>query len=158
MKLQYRSNNAYTYMLVYNNHRAEIYYMDGTEDFPILNSEEAATDYLSTVSDNIDNLSGADSVFEREEGEMLDDFLSRICVDDDHASEIIAEYENPEQKEYFILRNLDGYGSEYPVCVDEAEADRLYREWDCTEPFEEVWNTATEYEIATYGRYDTEED
>lgn len=62
-----------------------------------------------------------------------------------------------EMKTYYILRNMDGYGSEYPICVDREEAERLVREWD-KEDFDEVWREATEYEIATYGRYDTEED
>lgn len=63
----------------------------------------------------------------------------------------------PEQKTYFILRDLDGYGSEYPICVDRAEAERLVRAWD-KEDFDEIWREATEEEIAKYGRYDTDTD
>lgn len=58
---------------------------------------------------------------------------------------------------YYILRDLDGYGSEYPVCVDRSEAERLVRAWD-KEDFGEVWREASEEEIAKYGRYDTDEE
>ena len=60
-------------------------------------------------------------------------------------------------KHYYILNDMDGYGSEYPVCVDRKEAERLAREWN-KEDFDEVWREATENEIAVYGRYDTEEE
>ena len=62
-------------------------------------------------------------------------------------------------KTYYILRDLDGYGSEYPICVDRAEAERLMREWynpDDTPDFDEVWKEATEEDIAKYGRYDSD--
>lgn len=59
-------------------------------------------------------------------------------------------------KTYYILRDLDGYGSEYPICVDRDEAERLVREWECGD-FDETWREATEEEIAKYGRYDTTE-
>ena len=61
-----------------------------------------------------------------------------------------------EMKTYYILQDMEGYGSEYPICVDKSEADRLCKAWDTD--FDETWREATEYEIATYGRYDTEED
>ena len=59
-------------------------------------------------------------------------------------------------KIYYILRDLDGYGSEYPICVDRAEAERLVREWECGD-FDEIWCEASEEDIAKYGRYDTDE-
>lgn len=58
-------------------------------------------------------------------------------------------------KRYYILNDMDGYGSEYPVCVDREEAERLVREWG-KEDFDEIWHEATENEIGAYGRYDTE--
>lgn len=57
---------------------------------------------------------------------------------------------------YYILRDLDGDGSEYPVCVDRDEAERLVREWECGD-FDEIWREASENDIAKYGRYDTME-
>lgn len=60
-------------------------------------------------------------------------------------------------KSYYILNDMEGYGSEYPICVDREEAERLVREWG-KEDFDEVWRKASEDEIATYGRYDTDED
>lgn len=62
-----------------------------------------------------------------------------------------------EAKIYYILRDLDGYGSEYPVCVDREEAERLVREWNEAD-FDEIWTEASEEEIAKYGRYDSDED
>lgn len=65
----------------------------------------------------------------------------------------------PETKTYYILRDLDGYGSEYPICVDRAEAERLMREWynpDDAPDFDEVWKEAAEEDIAKYGRYDSD--
>lgn len=64
-------------------------------------------------------------------------------------------------KSYYILRDLNGYGSEYPVCVDRAEAERLCREWNDgihALDFDEIWREASEEEIAKYGRYDTDEE
>lgn len=60
-------------------------------------------------------------------------------------------------KIYYILTDMEGYGSEYPVCVDRAEAERLVRAWD-KEDFNEIWREASEEEIAKYGRYDTDEE
>lgn len=57
-------------------------------------------------------------------------------------------------KTYYILRDLSGYGSEYPICVDREEAERLVREWECGD-FDEIWCEASENDIAKYGRYDT---
>lgn len=60
---------------------------------------------------------------------------------------------------YYILRDLDGYGSEYPICVDRKEADRLMREWynpDDAPDFDDVWREADEDDIASYGRYDSD--
>lgn len=91
MKLQYRTNNAYSYMIVFDEDRAEIYFMNGEDDFPILDTESAAKEYLRTVALNIENLSGADREFEREEDESVEDFYSRICVDDYYSDELIAE-------------------------------------------------------------------
>ena len=59
-------------------------------------------------------------------------------------------------KLYFILNDMDGYGSEYPICVDRKEAERLTREWN-EEDFDEVWREASEDEISEYGRYDSAE-
>jgi hypothetical protein len=60
-------------------------------------------------------------------------------------------------KPYYILNDVDGYGSEYPVCVDRKEAERLTREWN-KEDFDEIWREANDEEIAKFGRYDTDED
>ena len=61
-----------------------------------------------------------------------------------------------EMKVYYILNDMNGYGSEYPICVDRKEAERLAREWNSE--FDEIWHEATENEIADYGWYDTEEE
>ena len=77
-------------------------------------------------------------------------------LDEDLDAMVPADEAN-EKKTYYILRDFDGYGSEYPVCVDRAEAERLVRAWD-KEDFDEIWREATEEEIAKYGRYDTDTD
>ena len=67
----------------------------------------------------------------------------------------------PETKTYYLLRDFDGYGSEFPVCVDRKEAERLIREWyntDDAPDFNEVWREADEYDIASYGHYDSDWD
>ena len=102
MKLQYRTTNAYSFMIVFDEDHAETYMMDGSEEFPIFDMttmrdaspeeiETAARNYLKHVALYIENLSGADYEFEREEDEPIEDFYSRICVDDDHSDELIAE-------------------------------------------------------------------
>ena len=93
MKLQYRVTNAYNFMLVFDTNHAETYMMDGSEDFPILTDTAEAESYLRSVAAYIENLSGADYEFDRDEDEPVDDFFSRICVDDDHCDEVIAEIE-----------------------------------------------------------------
>lgn len=91
MKLQYRANNAYSYMIVFDEDRAEVYMMDGSEEWPILTDKTEAKEYLKGIALYIENLSGADNEVEREGDEPVDDFFSRICVDDDHYEELIAE-------------------------------------------------------------------
>lgn len=119
MTIQYRANNAYSFILAFTAERAEVYYMDGTEEFPIINAEyieehpeyeskcgsmregqsayyqpaieAAALDYLRRIAPGIGEWSGADFEADREEDETEEDFMSRILVDDDHAEEIIAE-------------------------------------------------------------------
>lgn len=65
--------------------------------------------------------------------------------------------EELEMKTYYILKDMGGYGSEYPICIDRKEAERLTREWN-KEDFDEIWREASDEEIAKFGRYDTDED
>lgn len=48
------------------------------------------------------------------------------------------------------------YGSQYPVCLDEAEVKRLSREWG--EDLFEVMHEATPDEIAEYGVYNSDDE
>ena len=66
------------------------------------------------------------------------------------------EHHTPDEDDpVFILCDLDGYGSAYPVCVRRDEAEDLMRGWyamDENAPeFDEVWREAEPYEIAKYG-------
>jgi len=45
------------------------------------------------------------------------------------------------------------YGSGNPVCIDQAEFDRLCKEWNVD--LHEQMHEATEEEIAQYGVYDS---
>ena len=59
------------------------------------------------------------------------------------------------KKYYFINagENPDRiYGDGYPVCIDQAEFDRLSREWDLD--LHEIMHEASPEEIAEYGVYD----
>lgn len=83
---------------------------------------------------------------------LTDDEIEKIAA-------IISEMVRKENTAYYILRDLDGYGSEYPICVDRAEAERLMREWynpDDAPDFDEIWKEASEEDIAKYGRYDSD--
>lgn len=55
---------------------------------------------------------------------------------------------------YYVLNNLEGYGSGYPVCVDKKERDRLNAAWGCGN---DVWHTATADEMSEYGTYDSDQ-
>lgn len=54
---------------------------------------------------------------------------------------------------YYILKNLDGYGSTYPTCIGRREAYHLLREWDTAGDlrFDDVWTEATTSDIQQYG-------
>lgn len=58
---------------------------------------------------------------------------------------------------YYILRNLDSYGSSAPVCVTRESAEELMRSWyamtDAPE-FDEIWREADTDDIAKYGTED----
>jgi len=168
MKLQYRHNNGYTYLFAIDeeNEHAEIFYMDGSDDFPVLSDEQEITAYLSKIAPYIDQWSGADDEMD---GEKLTDFLAWLKSDENNYDVCDAEIEiaemvesaRAEMKTYYILTDMEGYGSEYPVCVDRAEAERLCREWNDgihALDFDEIWREASEEEIAQYGRYDTDDE
>ena len=126
MKLQYRQNNAYSFVLAFTDDHADVYYMDGTDEYPIFDDEyidnhpeyeskhgdmafghsayyrpcieAAALDYLRRIAPEISLWSGAEFEADREDSEPVEDFLSRICVDCDHEDEIISEYDTEEAK------------------------------------------------------------
>ena len=53
---------------------------------------------------------------------------------------------------YYILSDLEGYGSAYPICVGRYEAERLLAEWGYeSEQFDEIWREADDSDIAEYG-------
>lgn len=53
---------------------------------------------------------------------------------------------------YYILRDLEGYGNAYPICVGRHEAEHLLAEWGYEdEEFAEIWREATKSDIAEYG-------
>ena len=57
---------------------------------------------------------------------------------------------------YYLLNDMDGYGSEEPVCSDPAETARLLTEWDNYDgdALTELWHEASRSEIAEYGTYE----
>lgn len=81
--------------------------------------------------------------------DLADDEIERIA---DMIADKVKENLKPT---YYILRDLEGYGSEHPVCVTRAEAENLMRGWyamDENAPeFDDVWREAEPYEIAKYG-------
>lgn len=88
-----------------------------------------------------------------------DDSLDDLTDDEiDTIADMIADMVADKMKAYYILRDLDGYGSEYPVCVTRAEADDLMREWyamdDNAPEFDDVWREADANDIAEYGTGD----
>lgn len=62
----------------------------------------------------------------------------------------IAYEVNEDADPCYILRDLNGYGSSYPVCVDKERAESLCREWSCDD-FDDVWREADSLELALYG-------
>ena len=55
---------------------------------------------------------------------------------------------------YYILRDLDGYGSSAPVCVTRESAEELMRGWyamDEAPEFDEIWREADAADINEYG-------
>ena len=62
-------------------------------------------------------------------------------------------------KTYYILIDLNGYGSAQPVCVDGREANRLLTEWDTDGEldFDDIWTEASRADIEQYGTYDSTE-
>lgn len=55
-------------------------------------------------------------------------------------------------KKYYILNDLDGYGSDHPICVDKHEMKRLVNAGWGRESFHE----ADQDEIDLYGVYDSD--
>lgn len=116
MKLQYRHNNGYTYLLVIREDYCELYMMDGTDDFPIFDTEyidghpefekahgdmrwgqgayygpcieAAALAYLNRIAPEIENWSGAE---EEMSGEEMENFLTWLDSDDNTADFCDAE-------------------------------------------------------------------
>ena len=60
-------------------------------------------------------------------------------------------------KTYYILNDMNGYGSAQPVCVDGREANRLLTEWDTDGEldFDDIWTEASRADIEQYGVYDS---
>lgn len=129
------ANIAHTYYDIWTSDGIDAFHADTDEITAWLNREDLRTDADTTLAD------------------LTDDEIKKIAS-------MIADMVKDAQAEddtYYILRDMDGYGSEYPICVDRAEAERLVREWDAAN-FDSIWRVATEEEIATYGRYDTEDE
>ena len=61
----------------------------------------------------------------------------------------------------YVLYDIDGYGSAFPVCVDYEEGMRLVKEWynlfddeeEAEDAFYELWHEADAGDIAEYGVY-----
>lgn len=60
--------------------------------------------------------------------------------------------------ENYILKDLTGYGSFYPVCVSRLTAERLIFEWygniDDMPEFEDIWRIADINDMEKYGTED----
>lgn len=57
---------------------------------------------------------------------------------------------------YYILNDLNGYGSAHPVCVTYERAMQLMVEWYPSYPmdepdFDDIWHVASDGEIREYG-------
>jgi hypothetical protein len=135
MKMMYLKKLADRYFLAWTSDGIDDFHADANEISAWLKREDLRTREDVDLKD------------------LTDDEIEKLAV---MIAEMVANAK-AEMKTYYILNDMDGYGSEYPICVDREEAERLVREWD-KEDFDEVWREATEHEIATYGRYDTEED
>lgn len=125
---------------------ADTYYDFWTSDG--IDSFHADPENVSAWLKNDDIRTDADASLD----DLTDDEIDTIA-------DMIADMVADKMKSYYIRRDLDGYGSEYPICVDRTEAERLMREWynpDDAPDFDEVWKEATEEEIAKYGRYDSD--
>lgn len=69
IELYYIDTNAY-HMVMYRNdalERYECYTCDGSEDFPIIDDKVTAASYLERISEDHENLGGADSEMTIEE-------------------------------------------------------------------------------------------
>lgn len=59
-------------------------------------------------------------------------------------------------KTYYILIDMNGYGSAQPICVDGREANRLIIEWGHDiDDFDDIWTEASRADIEQYGVYDS---
>lgn len=118
MKLQYRHNNGYTYLLVIHDGYCELFMMDGTDEFPVFDTEyidehpefekfhgnmqngvsdyygpcieAAALAYLNRIAPEIDDWGGAEQEMS---GEEMENFLAWLDSDDNTADFCIAEIE-----------------------------------------------------------------
>ena len=96
MKLQYRHNNGYTYLFAIDeeNEHAEIFYMDGSDDFPVLSDEQEITAYLNKIVSYVDQWSGADDEMD---DDKLTDFLAWLESDENDYDVCDAEIEITEK-------------------------------------------------------------
>lgn len=78
------------------------------------------------------------------------------CVDYDTMTNIYY-IRRDRRPVYYLLDNLDGYGSENPFCSDAVETGRLLDDWmyqGTEDPLPDCWHEASAAELRKYGRYD----
>lgn len=96
----------------------------------IINADTSGTNEYSTICITAES----DYEIYRELAGQIDDGIfenyrvGKITEIIDGQEIVISPWEkanDAREKKYYVLNDLDGYGSEFPVCVDEAEKNRL---------------------------------
>lgn len=88
MKIQYRHNNGYTYVLVIRDDCAEMFFMDGSDEFPVTEDVEIARKYLEHIAPDIKYWSGAEQEMDEDETE---EFLAWLDSDENEYDVCDAE-------------------------------------------------------------------
>ena len=88
MKIQYRHNEGYTYVLVIHDDYSEMFVMDGSDEFPVTEDVETARKYLERIAPDIKYWSVAEQEMDEDETE---EFLAWLDSDENEYDVCDAE-------------------------------------------------------------------